>query len=68
MLPMAERPVVTLNICTLQPWEDDSLQFILRVRLYLSSRYRFRLFSRTRFFAGDAKKFDVFSSRVINVL
>ena len=42
MLPMAERPAETSNICTLQPWEDDSLQLILRVRLYLTSRYRFR--------------------------
>ena len=41
-LHRVERPAEASNICTMNPWEDDNLPVILRVRLYLDSHYRFR--------------------------
>lgn len=42
MLPEVKRPAETSNVCAMYPWEDESLQTVLRVRHYLDSHYRFR--------------------------
>lgn len=42
MLKAAERNAETSNICTMNAWEDDTLDRLVRASMYLNSHYLFR--------------------------